>query len=213
MLRPGDDKSKPFSEKRWQFYTWYLIHTIGLGAMTNKTKFIKRLNKYQKFFYALQQELPCPECSYHCLEHLNNQPITEETDLFGWTVSFHNLVNTRLNKPTFTVEQSRAFYTIPGQPLVIDWIFYYYVVKILVNVAYANTTIERVCVFMDALRKVIPDEQLRNALPKSTEFSDKHLYIKKYQGTLKKWSERTQVIKKLSYGNANANTHNVVRTR
>lgn len=52
--------------------------------------------------------LPCGECSRHAKAYLaDHPPYFTAADYFAWTVAFHNAVNARLGRPTWTVAEAR----------------------------------------------------------------------------------------------------------
>lgn len=183
------EKLKKYSELRWPNYTWYVIHTICLYAYLKSKEFEEQIDEYKEFFRDLQQELPCPECMEHCGAHLRNNPFTKKTNMHKWATEFHNSVNERLGKNRFSTSEAKKFYMERNgseYDLVIDWTFYYYMVKIYANVAYTNRTIEHFCEFMESLRKILPDKDIRRDLPKLKDATEKNVYIRKYLAILKR---------------------------
>ena len=180
---------RKYAEVRWTNYTWYVIHTICLYAYLKPKEFEEDLDKYKKFFSLLQEELPCPECSQHCYEYMRDNVINRKTDMHAWATNFHNAVNGRLDKKSFTLSETKKFYMEKSGSdwnLVIDWTFYYYMVKIYANVAYINRMIDHFCELLESLRRVVPDKDLRAELPRLKDSTDENVYIRKYLAVLKR---------------------------
>lgn len=99
----------------WGKYQWTAIHFTALGYPKNPTE-----NQKQAFFTyfnkILPEILPCDKCRKHLKNTLKQEhPITSKDlvnseALFSWTVSLHNVVNKRLNKPTITLEDAKNVY-------------------------------------------------------------------------------------------------------
>lgn len=70
-------------------------------------------DQYQKlmkdFLTSLCHLLPCPGCSNHAVEYLNTHPInlSSKQTVTQWVVDFHNAVNIRLGKATYTVDEAK----------------------------------------------------------------------------------------------------------
>ena len=84
---------------------WGAIHYIALGAPV--TLDTNQQLQYKSFYMSLSQVIPCYSCAQHFQDILNTFPIDNylgsAESLFIWTVTTHNAVNKRLNKPEFTV--------------------------------------------------------------------------------------------------------------
>src|SRR5436190_4529964 len=61
-----------------------------------------------KMLVNLMKVLPCNACGLHAIEYVTKNPpnINSRNELITWNVAFHNVVNQRLKKPTFTVEEA-----------------------------------------------------------------------------------------------------------
>lgn len=90
----------------WGPYGWSLIHYVALGYPEQPTFDI--ITKYRNFFISLANVIPCEKCKTHYREMIDkNPPQLENKDaLFKWTVDIHNIVNKRLGKDTFTLNQA-----------------------------------------------------------------------------------------------------------
>ena len=60
---------------------------------------------------------PCLKCREHAKEYVRNHPLLEvvnnknEISLFEWTVNFHNTVNLRIGKDTYSLEDAMAMWS------------------------------------------------------------------------------------------------------
>jgi hypothetical protein len=75
----------------WGPPTWQALHCICAGDATRQAKLA--------FIAALGPALPCGECREHTLEYTEEHPPSNASDLFQWSVDFHNAVNEKLGKP------------------------------------------------------------------------------------------------------------------
>ena len=85
---------------------WKELHLRALNFTGNDdTEFLKEFSKKIPRF--------TPGCA--CREHwklvVSQNPPTFGADYFAWTVKVHNEISKKINKPTYTVEESRKFYT------------------------------------------------------------------------------------------------------
>lgn len=100
----------------WGKYQWTSIHFIALGYPSHSPPENVK-DTYRRYFTEILPEiLPCMTCREHLKKTLNEQhPLMpkhlEGRDaLFEWTVSLHNVVNTRLGKAQITLEEARNIY-------------------------------------------------------------------------------------------------------
>lgn len=77
---------------------WGELHTFCRDFIGTPDEFATWLAGYLK-------RLPCGDCRKHSREWVKANPPT--SDLFAWSVDWHNAVNTRLGKATMTVEAAR----------------------------------------------------------------------------------------------------------
>jgi len=66
-------------------------------------------DKVRQFIELYQYVLPCPGCRAHFAQVLVEYPVPDTTsaaELFEWSVLVHNIVNARLGKPDFTVDEA-----------------------------------------------------------------------------------------------------------
>ena len=98
------------SKEIWGPSIWYCFHTLA-----EKLK-PEHEGEVQTILFHFKQvcfNLPCPSCTAHATETLQKASIEkiktrQELKQFFW--EFHNLVNKRLNKPTFTMDECDNLY-------------------------------------------------------------------------------------------------------
>lgn len=90
---------------------WCQIHVSALNA--SKGDDSSNINNYMYFVYkAVPCLFPCGICRKHAVENLSNMPSLKYVpDLFGWSVSFHNVVNKMLGKPQFNSSNALRMYS------------------------------------------------------------------------------------------------------
>ena len=98
---------------KWGRFFWTTIHVAALGypdIVTDTTR-----EQYKAFFISLGNVLPCGKCRRNYATHMDELPIDfylfDKHTLFAWTVSLHNIVNRDTNKPEWSVEDAKEFYT------------------------------------------------------------------------------------------------------
>lgn len=98
----------------WGKHLWASIHFIALGYSDSPSD--SESKNYETFFNNLHKVLPCKSCSNHLRDTLAKQhPLTpkdlvNKDALFKWTVDLHNVVNTRLKKPTMSLDEATLTY-------------------------------------------------------------------------------------------------------
>ena len=96
----------------WGPSGWKFMHYIALKYPKEPTEDDKK--NYFNFYNNLQFVLPCIKCAEHYKENLQILPLekslTNNIELFKWTVDIHNLVNTKLDKTTLTYEEAIKLY-------------------------------------------------------------------------------------------------------
>jgi hypothetical protein len=99
--------------KTWGPCTWFLFHT--LAEKIKEDQFDNNKEVLLNLIVRICDNLPCPDCAGHArkqMANLNNNTIKTKQDLKNMLHSFHNIVNQRLNKPTFTVEELNNKYKL-----------------------------------------------------------------------------------------------------
>ena len=100
----------------WGKFMWYSIHFIALDYSSNPSESEKIDYKY--YFQNLYKVLPCYNCAQNYIEHLKENPITDNVmkdtkSLFNWTVELHNIVNKMLGKELWDTERAWSYYNNP----------------------------------------------------------------------------------------------------
>ena len=98
--------------KIWGRYLWTSIHSIALGYPDEPSEQDKE--DFKNFFNNLWKVIPCQQCAENYKRHLEELPIDKflntNTDLFKWTVDFHNIVNKELGKPIVPLKQAEEIF-------------------------------------------------------------------------------------------------------
>ena len=92
--------------KVWGPYIWYMLH--GLAEKIKDKSFHGLKNELLEHIFNICVNLPCPSCSTHSREYLQKidfKKIKTKQELRLMLLDFHNNVNTRLRKPTFSYQQ------------------------------------------------------------------------------------------------------------
>ena len=87
--------------------TWRSIHSMALSCETNEDVRI-----FDKFIRSIARKLRCEKCAIHFLQYIDSHPIIglSPGEIFIWTITAHNSVNSRLGKPTYNIEDARRLY-------------------------------------------------------------------------------------------------------
>jgi hypothetical protein len=91
---------------RWGQPTWFLFHT--LAEKIKEENFSEHRVELLKTIYLICTALPCPDCTKHATEYMNNinfNAIRTKHDLKMMLYTFHNTVNMRKNYPIFKQEE------------------------------------------------------------------------------------------------------------
>lgn len=96
----------------WGMLYWSLLHAIGKAFAHHYPQEIppELAEALFQFMTKLCTYLPCPGCRYHCLAYMNQQPprFTRGVDVWTYFVDFHNAVNKRTNKISYTYEEAET---------------------------------------------------------------------------------------------------------
>lgn len=105
----------------WGPYVWGTIHMVCLGAPDVLTA--EDASNYKAFISSLAPVIPCDICRDHISQNLGKPEVdptkvfvegaTREA-VFEWSVNFHNVVNTMLNKKTMDLAEAKAFWDAGG---------------------------------------------------------------------------------------------------
>ena len=90
----------------WGPELWKYLHIISLNYPENPT--YMDINNYNEFYKYLAFTIPCDNCKHHYKKYITNNPpnLTSKNDLVVWTIEFHNSVNKRIGKPTYTIDEA-----------------------------------------------------------------------------------------------------------
>ena len=99
------------SRSRWGPITWFFLHSFA-ELIPEKT-FGENRDFIITSVTDILGSLPCPTCSSHATKYLKSSSfsrIERRDHLKIWLHQFHNVVNRRLGKPEFSVEERDALY-------------------------------------------------------------------------------------------------------
>tara|TARA_Y100001935_G_scaffold145155_3_gene119952 strand:- start:7818 stop:8273 length:456 start_codon:yes stop_codon:yes gene_type:complete len=111
----------------WGNACWFLFHTLSYKLKDEESEHAKEL---LKIFIEICKILPCPICREDATKMLNNSKsglVKTKPDLIRFMWQFHNLVNKKLNKPVFTMEEHNNKYAKTVTHNVVN--FYIYVMS------------------------------------------------------------------------------------
>ena len=84
---------------------WDQIHTRAANSITPEQK-----AEYNTWIRQESATLYCAVCKQHAIQYIQNYPPENTDDKFMWSYTFHNNVNTRLNKPIMDYQSASARY-------------------------------------------------------------------------------------------------------
>ena len=99
----------------WGPTFWYMYHKIAISYDEEKAKEDEKYKKaYIIFFNNFDKILPCKRCSEHYAKLKKERRVinfmNSKEQLFKWSVDNHNIVNKRLKKKQFTVDEVNIKY-------------------------------------------------------------------------------------------------------
>jgi hypothetical protein len=97
--------------KDWGPACWYVFHTLAYRLKEEKQDLVGQLLNQIK---NICTNLPCPDCASHATAMMNNlkhNSVRDKKQLVDMLWLFHNSVNTRNNKNTFSKEEHDAMYS------------------------------------------------------------------------------------------------------
>jgi|TARA_B110000285_G_scaffold41803_1_gene46044 hypothetical protein len=97
------------SKKEWGNIVWFLFHTLAY-KLNNDAHISKLLEQ----IFSICQNLPCEDCAGHAssiLKTVNVSNIKTRSDLIKLMLDFHNIINKRLGKTEYTIEQHNEQYS------------------------------------------------------------------------------------------------------
>jgi len=98
------------TKKEWGNACWWLFHTLAYKLKEGNDDKIPELLEH---IISICNVLPCPTCSEHAnktLKGLKKSVVKTKELLITTIIQFHNVINKRLSKPTFTREQHDQLY-------------------------------------------------------------------------------------------------------
>mmetsp|Transcript_9632 Transcript_9632/g.17306 ORF Transcript_9632/g.17306 Transcript_9632/m.17306 type:complete len:207 (-) Transcript_9632:52-672(-) len=102
------------SPKVWGPPTWFFLHSMTFALPDEVPE--EEQQHVQNLMLALQQVLPCPTCSYHLTQEMDEDPIdahlSKREDLVDWMIALHNKVNKRTGKPILSRDEVLEEYLV-----------------------------------------------------------------------------------------------------
>tara|TARA_Y100001972_G_C7657723_1_gene331355 strand:- start:702 stop:1097 length:396 start_codon:yes stop_codon:yes gene_type:complete len=94
-----------FDRNNWGPKLWDILHTFSYNYDENPN--IQQKQNAMNFFSSICLLLPCDFCKQHCSSFIFNNPpkINSKNELINWVLLFHNNVNRRLHRNTWTRKQ------------------------------------------------------------------------------------------------------------
>ena len=121
----------------WGNACWFLFHTLSYKLKDEESD---HANELLMIFINICKHLPCPVCREDANKMLNESKsglVATKPDLIRFMWQFHNLVNRKLNKPEFTMEEHNEKYAKSATNNVVR--FYLYVMSKKINNSNAMT--------------------------------------------------------------------------
>jgi hypothetical protein len=103
---PQQEERTPSKPMKWGQPTWFLFHT--LAEKIKEENFSEYRMEILKTIYLICTALPCPDCTKHATEYMNNinfNAIRTKHDLKMMLYTFHNTVNIRKKYAVFKQEE------------------------------------------------------------------------------------------------------------
>lgn len=90
----------------WGPYQWLILHTMAWVYPDTPSE--DRQASMRMYLQGMSENLPCPGCSYHCIQYFQDHPpdVSGRMAFFHYTVDMHNSVNRRLGKREWTYEEA-----------------------------------------------------------------------------------------------------------
>ena len=99
----------------WGPHYWYNLHNSSAIYPINANPVVRNVMKSR--ILAIPYELPCRKCQIHASAYIQqfsdielDNIVSTREKLFNFYVDFHNAVNIRLGKPTWSYEQAYNHY-------------------------------------------------------------------------------------------------------
>jgi uncharacterized protein YbaR (Trm112 family) len=146
----------------WGPGLWELIHTVTYNYSTTTMTETKK-KQYINFFTKLGDILPCPHCKEHYVSYLNKYPIQNNINSYDsitkWVNNLHNIVNSKLKKKVYTLNESKAKYFSNNVLLINHHIIYNFLDNTITTINSNN--IESFKTFFNSLFHIFPCEPCR----------------------------------------------------
>ena len=157
------------SNKEWGNATWALFHT--LAQQIKEDEFIKERARLITFVKRTCAHLPCPVCAAdasNIMSRAYDHLIETKDDFIEFLRQFHNIVNTKLNKPAMSAEEVTAKYTRARLDLILQNFFNiltisYGNMKMLVHSYQRQAFIREQKVYLDSLLTKCVGNNLNNS--------------------------------------------------
>jgi len=89
----------------WGPHYWFMLHTMAFHYPLHPTSIQKKI--YHRFIHNLHEFIPNPSIASTFQRMLAENPVTpyldNRTDFIQWMHHMHNVINTRLDKPTLSL--------------------------------------------------------------------------------------------------------------
>lgn len=129
--------------KVWGNATWDMIHTITYKL---KEEHVNKVIELFEILYQICVNVPCPYCMEHARKTLlgvNKHRIKTKNDLIKVFFDFHNMVNTRLKKKQYTMNEFNEKYSKLNTVNVINYFIKIYSINVKNDKAIANNWCRR----------------------------------------------------------------------
>lgn len=115
------------SSKEWGNITWMFFHTLAHQIKENK--FFEIKNKVINIIFNTCNHLPCPICSEdskNILKKSFRNNIKTKQHFIEFLRQFHNIVNIKLEKKTFSQDEIKDIYNNKNIIKILDRLVYLY---------------------------------------------------------------------------------------
>lgn len=113
---------------KWGAPTWYILHTMA--EKLRDDYFLQFRDDILDVVFTICTNLPCPECSDHAKNYLNNtvfyKNIRSRAELKEMLYNFHNYVNSRKKYQIFSHDELDKKYALANTKNIIENFMYFY---------------------------------------------------------------------------------------
>jgi|TARA_B110000261_G_C13061231_1_gene348254 hypothetical protein len=106
------------SKKEWGNICWFLFHTLAYKLNNDA-----HIGKLLEQILSICNNLPCEDCASHATSILNTVNVSNiktRKDLIKLMLDFHNIINKRLGKAEYTIEQNNEQYSRAKSGLIVS---------------------------------------------------------------------------------------------